>query len=478
MKVQNDARTEIGAEAMGTARVTAESPDVWMDIETTPHPQHIYSVQGSSAVNQVPIVSPQSLRLRYHSQPSIVNQWSKHIQPPPFSSTLDMCPPSVISWQGLSPIPPSHLSAASPTNTQFSWTTNGSSGFGYSASNPPGSHIGTPSKPILHAAKQRRTITGKYDLTQQYEVNDTMVEKKTTENLLQQTLQVLDVLKNKWGVIVKYLNLVTPDCYCHQINLIVGDYFKMQNTTFLMYASQANDLIAWLQSKTAVIGLIKAALIANGKQPLSIIFIIMDAQKPTQEQQVIPEKDRKAQKMVHIARDPVFWQSLVCQSYPGITPSSRSGPGWLYMEYHKLSDAEDAPVHDSLFKSIKQCWEKADQDVFIAAIFLNPFLKSSPFQKNLRLISTGSIHTLLSRLWLHFYSTPVPTELYEEIIDNKEVYADLENACTTLKATANETPDPVCAYQDIMVPGVKPTPLIHLTLHILSICPNSASCKC
>ncbi len=39
------------------------------------------------------------------------------------------------------------------------------------------------------------------------------------------------------------------------------------------------------------------------------------------------------------------------------------------------------------------------------------------------------------------------------------------------------SPDPVEVYHDISIPGTQPSPLIRLALHILSICPNSASCE-
>lgn len=109
------------------------------------------------------------------------------------------------------------------------------------------------------------------------------------------------------------------------------------------------------------------------------------------------------------------------------------------MEYHKLTDPEGIPVRDALLKSIEQRWEKADQDVFIAAVFLNPFLKTAPFRRNPRLISMGSIHNLFKRLWLRFYSTPAPEELYDdmqEYFECREAYDDLNATCMTMKATA------------------------------------------
>ncbi|KAF8147856.1 ribonuclease H-like domain-containing protein, partial [Crassisporium funariophilum] len=155
----------------------------------------------------------------------------------------------------------------------------------------------------------------------------------------------------------------------------------------------------------------------------------------------------------------------------------------LEMEYKKLTDPIECGVRDAVLASIERRWAKSDQDVFIAAIILNPFLKLAPLKRDPRLISMGSIMNLLSRLWTRFYSVPCPTELYEELrnyIGNHEVYQELPTVCSTLKATAaskNQSPDPLRAYEDIMIVGFEPTPLIRLAIHILSICPNSASCE-
>lgn len=123
--------------------------------------------------------------------------------------------------------------------------------------------------------------------------------------------------------------------------MIVGDYFKTKGTIFLQYSGQANELIAWLRSKTQILGLIKTALTSRGKNPLSVIrpvptrwtayylayrrlldlrttleFIVVDdANKQLSERQVIPAtQDRaareKASRMVEIIKSPLFWNSL------------------------------------------------------------------------------------------------------------------------------------------------------------------------
>lgn len=49
----------------------------------------------------------------------------------------------------------------------------------------------------------------------------------------------------------------------------------------------------------------------------------------------------------------------------------------LVMRYRDLNDAEDSegPVKQALIGSIERRWGKADRDVFLAAVILNPFIK-------------------------------------------------------------------------------------------------------
>lgn len=52
--------------------------------------------------------------------------------------------------------------------------------------------------------------------------------------------------------------------------------------------------------------------------------------------------------------------------------------GALAMEFSKLiHDDDEELVKEALLKSIESRWEKSDQDVFVAAVILNLFIKVS-----------------------------------------------------------------------------------------------------
>jgi hypothetical protein len=92
--------------------------------------------------------------------------------------------------------------------------------------------------------------------------------------------------------------------------------------------------------------------------------------------------------------------------------------GLLYQEYTDMifnTDAHTEPLH-AILDSIKKRWAKCDQDVFIAALILNPVFKLTPFTKISR-FNNASVLDLLSRLWTRFYQSPPPDEMFTELMD-------------------------------------------------------------
>ena len=74
-----------------------------------------------------------------------------------------------------------------------------------------------------------------------------------------------------------------------------------------------------------------------------------------------------------------------------------------------------------MLEALEARWAKADQDVFIAALILNPFHKTSAFNP-LSCLAPGSVFALMRCLWHCFYrnedGTPQepPTELFTKVL--------------------------------------------------------------
>ncbi|KAK2465809.1 hypothetical protein APHAL10511_002353 [Amanita phalloides] len=126
------------------------------------------------------------------------------------------------------------------------------------------------------------------------QVHDASGEHKTAVNLFRKLEEVINDLKENWNIVIvaitsdaggkalkahkiaqrKYPHLVVPDCYGHQNNLIVGDFFR-SDTEFLQYTDKATELIGWLWGKTYVLTLLHDVQQTNSLHVLAVIHTVL-----------------------------------------------------------------------------------------------------------------------------------------------------------------------------------------------------------
>ena len=164
----------------------------------------------------------------------------------------------------------------------------------------------------------------------------------------------------------------------------------------------------------------------------------------------------------------------------------------MYYQDAMTQDAANIPGCTAILDSIEKRWAKADQDVFVAAVILNPFVKASAFSARLPFLTRAGVLSLLKRLYHRFFS---PNETAEELAENtRRLFSNVEDyfsgrgVCADMDSYANsidedsrdrdESPDPLSVYNGISpISRATSPPLFKLAYHILSICPNSASCE-
>ncbi|KAJ7145949.1 hypothetical protein C8R44DRAFT_600958, partial [Mycena epipterygia] len=136
----------------------------------------------------------------------------------------------------------------------------------------------------------------------------------------------------------------------------------------------------------------------------------------------------------------------------------------------------------AVLNSLEKHWKKAgrEQEVFIAAVLLNPFFKNSPFSL-IPILNCAGIDLTLKRLWTRFFQQPAPSDLRKnsrEYFDGTGFFAGLQRHCASeierrrVDQVSGLYPQLTCGF-----PGVAPCPLVHLACHILLITENSASCE-
>ncbi|EPQ50345.1 hypothetical protein GLOTRDRAFT_50634 [Gloeophyllum trabeum ATCC 11539] len=347
-------------------------------------------------------------------------------------------------------------------------------------------------------------------------VYDTTSRVKNAENLLVMIREVINIVENEWGIIVVAITsdcggdsraahkaivqentrLVGPDCYAHQINLIVGDYFKV-SAWFFIYSEKADQRI-W--SRTLAV--VRAVLtrwtshflayrrLLEIKNPLEIL-----ASDPRIFESGDAKSHAKTREMLPILRDSMFWHYLARIKFhiqpfaiaANVTQSAHCRLdevlltfAFLLKQFLELADPDDQLIKEAVITSLETRWAKADQDVFVAAVVLNPFVKAGAFAQ-LHLFHNAGLMALLSRLWTRFYDTSPPEAFQSEVLEylsGTGKYEDMESYADAIQAKARQnktSPDPLEVWKGVSFSGAPPTPLGTLANRILSICANSAS---
>ncbi|PPQ82992.1 hypothetical protein CVT25_005295 [Psilocybe cyanescens] len=370
------------------------------------------------------------------------------------------------------------------------------------------------------------------------DVQDTTRERKTAENLLKELERVYTKLKDEWEVVVtgvvtdasgesrkarrlfaaKYPFLIVLDCYSHQINLVVGDFFKSKST-LLKYTELASQLITWLRSKTRILAHLPLSVLRAVLTRWTVHYmayrrllqlyptlkslVYSDFTKAEADKVLISgdaASKRKAQEMVDIIEDSVFWHSIalitryleplaiaaniVQDSFCRIDQVLLT-LGFLIKKYTDMS--EDIISRDAIIDSIETRWAKCDQGVFICALLVNPFYRTSPLA-SLPIFNLSRIRSLFVTVYtrLNKGQSP-PLEFVEQIwefLDGTGYFSTLEDDVKFELESAREAkrqPDPLRVLNSFsLIDSSRPqqeSPFISFARQILSVSANSASCE-
>ncbi|KAI0075642.1 hypothetical protein K474DRAFT_1599424, partial [Panus rudis PR-1116 ss-1] len=242
--------------------------------------------------------------------------------------------------------------------------------------------------------------------------------------------------------------------------LVLGDYFK-SGADFLRYTTLADELITWLRSKTYVLGLlrnIQTELSQGTRKILSVIRAVLTrwtshflAYRRLLELQrfliILVDKDaalptssiitgnaaarNKARSMIALIRNGLFWHSLLMlkrhlEPFALCVTITQAATARLdtiiltfaiiYLTFDQMTLDEEQPARDAVCSSVNMRWLNSDQDVFIAAVILNPLYRGRPFRKESIHFNVGNIHLLMCRLYKRFFHRdPLGTSLWSEV---------------------------------------------------------------
>ncbi|KAI5998190.1 hypothetical protein EDD15DRAFT_2162292, partial [Pisolithus albus] len=188
--------------------------------------------------------------------------------------------------------------------------------------------------------------------------------------------------------------------------------------------------------------------------------------------------------------EPLAFASTITQMAHFRVDQSLLLMGFLYVEYSKLLEADSEnqlfaameceELIQTVLDSLEKRWKNCDQDVYIAAVVLNPIYKIAPFAKIPQLNLAG-IFALICKLWTRFFGSSPPHELFMELQDylgNKGTYTNFAPWVENVQREAEKKhPDPLAMYEGMQYGGGEKTPLQRVAFRLFAICANSVSCE-
>jgi hypothetical protein len=86
----------------------------------------------------------------------------------------------------------------------------------------------------------------------------------------------------------------------------------------------------------------------------------------------------------------------------------------IYYNDIKAKDAANILGCTAILDSIEKRWAKADQDVFITVVILNPFVKTTAFFAEVPFLTRAGVLALMKRLYQRFFSITETSEALKE----------------------------------------------------------------
>ncbi|KAG8707863.1 hypothetical protein FRC11_007073, partial [Ceratobasidium sp. 423] len=318
-------------------------------------------------------------------------------------------------------------------------------------------------------------------------------------------------------------HILVFDSWIDQINLVVSVSDILSQSSHLVdTADTAINIIRWILRHPGLLGRLHHEQSQGGKPPsltlptharwtshylsfrslLSISRSLRSlAASDTEAFRVdagsSPEQKEEAELFLRNIQDPNFWEQLAeLDRYleplaiaANVSPTSATRLDHILVElgrlYHVFSHPKSNPeIREVALASLERCWSKSDQDPYILAVFLNPFIRGRLFSRVNPLLNRWAIYGAVKRVFRRVFRKEHDLELYEAFLD----YYDFRNefnpdrwGCREQQVQTEREGNPlnlVQVWSSLLAPQASNSgrsQLAHLAIHILSIIANSSS---
>ncbi|CAE6478675.1 unnamed protein product [Rhizoctonia solani] len=375
-------------------------------------------------------------------------------------------------------------------------------------------------------------------------VHDLSAEPKTADNHLSRVLADIDFAEKEHGVRViawvsdaggdsramrvrlnrMHPHLLVFDCWAHQINLIVGDILRL-NDRLVEAAADAIEITKWMLHHSYLLGLFRQERARSNAKSRELTlpaitrwtshylsFDSLNSQSTALRSLLInhsdafrksagrsPEKKEQVERIMARIEDRSFWmklaelklylEPLAIAANVSQAPTTRLDHvlielGRLYYTFSKF--AFNPAIIKCVLESLERRWGKADQDAFILAVFLNPFIRARLFNPRNTLLNRWGLYGIVKRVFRRVFRQENDLELHEAFNDYYESrnefhpdrwpYEEVQASCDRTGKPFNmlEVWTGILPYN---APNAGRHQLAYLATHILSIVANSAGCE-
>ncbi|KAJ6628811.1 hypothetical protein B0H10DRAFT_2259901 [Mycena sp. CBHHK59/15] len=203
--------------------------------------------------------------------------------------------------------------------------------------------------------------------------HDVSPERKTADNLLQIVLEDIMYCEEHGIIMVGYCTdnggdarrmrvrltrvkpkLTVPPCWGHQTNLVAAEVLELE-IPCMLFIDESLEIIKWFTNHSHAIGLVKVLL-----EPLAIAAKCMQAP------------------------DAGLDQVLLML-------------GNLYRIYS--SPEINSRVRTCIWKSLEKCWLPMEQEVFIIAVYLNPYIRGTAFSTKNPVVKLINLYNIAKQLF-------------------------------------------------------------------------------
>ncbi|QRV77917.1 hypothetical protein RhiJN_05932 [Ceratobasidium sp. AG-Ba] len=246
--------------------------------------------------------------------------------------------------------------------------------------------------------------------------------------------------------------LIQLDCWAHQLNLVLGDLFKIKSE-LVSSGSDAHRVVKWFLSHTRAFALLQGQQTKSGGRAHSYILAnitrwtshclsiqsLVDDEGPMRatvalyrkELERIGSGDReRATFVLDTVSRPEFWDNikeLVSYLRPlaialNVAQATDTRLDHILLTLGNLFrlfnvSQIDPLVRACILASLELRWSKSDQDVFILAVFFNPYIRALLFNPHNPAFCINGLYTTVKRVFERVFKTSAGSGLFEAYVD-------------------------------------------------------------